>query len=57
MPILKVLKTSSRDLENHPTSILLHEESPTSDLDLIVFGKDEEKLNYSFAKCCTVIPR
>ena len=33
-----------------------HEESPTSDLDLIVFGKDEEKLNYSFAKCCTVIP-
>ena len=32
------------------------EESPTSDLDLIVFGKDEEKLNYSFAKCCTVIP-
>ena len=33
-----------------------YEESPTSDLDLIVFGKDEEKLNYSFAKCCTVIP-
>ena len=32
------------------------EETPTSDLDLIVFGKDEEKLNYSFAKCCTVIP-
>lgn len=25
-------------------------------LDLIVFGKDEEKLNYSFAKCCNVIP-
>lgn len=25
-------------------------------LDMIVFGKDEEKLNYSFAKCCTVIP-
>lgn len=33
-----------------------YEESPTTDLDLIVFGKDEEKLNYSFAKCCTVIP-
>ncbi len=32
------------------------EETPISDLDLIVFGKDEEKLNYSFAKCCTVIP-
>lgn len=25
-------------------------------LDMIVFGKDEEKLNYSYAKCCTVIP-
>jgi len=25
-------------------------------VDMIVFGKDEEKLNYSYAKCCTVIP-
>ncbi len=25
-------------------------------LNMIVFGKDEEKLNYSYAKCCTVIP-
>lgn len=33
-----------------------YEEAPVSDLDLIVFGKDEEKLNYSFAKCCSVIP-
>ncbi|GGP02354.1 RelA/SpoT family protein [Cloacibacterium rupense] len=32
------------------------EEAPNTDLDLIVFGKDEEKLNYTFAKCCTVIP-
>lgn len=32
------------------------EETPTTDLDLIVFGKDEEKLNYSYAKCCNVIP-
>lgn len=32
------------------------EETQATDLDLIVFGKDEEKLNYSFAKCCTVIP-
>ncbi|MBP7173785.1 MAG: bifunctional (p)ppGpp synthetase/guanosine-3',5'-bis(diphosphate) 3'-pyrophosphohydrolase [Cloacibacterium sp.] len=31
-------------------------EVPESDLNLIVFGKDEEKLNHSFAKCCTVIP-
>ncbi|WKS94508.1 RelA/SpoT family protein [Riemerella columbina] len=32
------------------------EETPAEKLDLIVFGKDEEKLNYSFAKCCTVLP-
>lgn len=31
-------------------------EKADSNLDMIVFGKDEEKLNYSFAKCCTVIP-
>lgn len=32
-----------------------YEEAPSKDLDMIVFGKDEEKLNYSFAKCCSVI--
>ncbi|WP_299178567.1 RelA/SpoT family protein [uncultured Chryseobacterium sp.] len=32
------------------------EEPKETNLDMIVFGKDEEKLNYSFAKCCTVIP-
>lgn len=32
------------------------EEHQQSNLDMIVFGKDEEKLNYSFAKCCNVIP-
>ncbi len=32
------------------------EEAPHTNLDMIVFGKDEEKLNYTFAKCCTVIP-
>jgi len=31
-------------------------EKVDSNLDMIIFGKDEEKLNYSFAKCCTVIP-
>ena len=31
-------------------------EKTDSNLDMIVFGKDEEKLNYTFAKCCTVIP-
>lgn len=39
-----------------PSKNLEFVESPHTDLDLIVFGKDEEKLNYSFAKCCSVIP-
>ncbi len=29
---------------------------PASDLDMIVFGKDEQKMDYSFAKCCSVLP-
>lgn len=32
------------------------QETPKSDLDLIVFGKNEEKMNYTFAKCCLVVP-
>lgn len=39
-----------------PTPKTTVEETPASNLDMIVFGKDEEKLNHSFAKCCTVIP-
>ncbi len=31
-------------------------ETTDKNLDMIVFGKAEEKLNYSYAKCCTVIP-
>ncbi|SKB75733.1 GTP pyrophosphokinase [Soonwooa buanensis] len=38
------------------TKVVTDNDTPAQDLDLIVFGKDEEKLNYSFAKCCTVIP-
>ncbi|MFY1045908.1 RelA/SpoT family protein [Chryseobacterium sp. GP-SGM7] len=33
-----------------------YEEPKEQNLNMIVFGKDEEKLNYSYAKCCTVIP-
>lgn len=33
-----------------------YHEMPESNLNMIVFGKDEEKMNYTFAKCCTVIP-
>lgn len=39
-----------------PTKNTAFEEGPEKNLDMIVFGKDEEKLNYSYAKCCTVIP-
>ncbi|CAH0166481.1 RelA/SpoT family protein [Chryseobacterium sp. Bi04] len=39
-----------------PTKNLHFEEPKEQNLDMIVFGKDEEKLNYSYAKCCTVIP-
>ncbi|WP_447951024.1 RelA/SpoT family protein [Chryseobacterium koreense] len=39
-----------------PTKSEYFGDSPDTNLDLIVFGKDEQKMNYSFAKCCTVIP-
>ncbi len=39
-----------------PTKNTEFTEAPETNLDMIVFGKDEEKMNYSFAKCCTVIP-
>jgi len=39
-----------------PTKNVHYEEPKEQNLDMIVFGKDEEKLNYSYAKCCTVIP-
>lgn len=39
-----------------PTKNVHYEEPKQQNLDMIVFGKDEEKLNYSYAKCCTVIP-
>ncbi|KMQ64227.1 MFS transporter [Chryseobacterium sp. FH2] len=39
-----------------PNKNTVFDEPKHQNLDMIVFGKDEEKLNYSFAKCCTVIP-
>ena len=39
-----------------PTKNTQYSETQESNLDMIVFGKDEEKLSYTFAKCCTVIP-
>lgn len=51
-----VLNNFFQRFRKSPVVNTAFEESPATDLDLIVFGKDEEKLNYSFAKCCTVIP-
>ncbi len=40
----------------HTKAVTNFVEQVDKNLDLIVFGKDEEKLNYSFAKCCSVLP-
>ena len=40
----------------HTKAVTNFVEQADKNLDLIVFGKDEEKLNYSFAKCCSVLP-
>ena len=40
----------------HTKAVTKFVEQADKNLDLIVFGKDEEKLNYSFAKCCSVLP-
>lgn len=42
--------------KRNPNKTSTYEDPKEINLDMIVFGKDEEKLNYSFAKCCTVIP-
>lgn len=43
-------------LKRSPTKNETAKEPANPNLDMIVFGKDEEKLNYSYAKCCSVIP-
>lgn len=39
-----------------PTKNEVFSEAPETNLDMIVFGKEEQKMNYSYAKCCSVIP-
>lgn len=34
----------------------IHKEEVTNNYDSLVFGKEEEKLDYTFSKCCTPIP-
>lgn len=51
-----ILSNILQRFRKSPTKNELFSELPETNLDMIVFGKDEEKLNYSYAKCCTVIP-
>lgn len=51
-----VLSNLLNRFRKSPVKNGVYEEVQPSNLDMIVFGKDEEKLNYSFAKCCNVIP-
>ena len=51
-----VISTIINRFRKSPSKDFVLKEEPDHNLDLIVFGKDEEKLNYSFAKCCNVIP-
>jgi GTP pyrophosphokinase len=43
---------------NRPTAMKddIIKEEVTANYDMLVFGKDEEKLKYSFSKCCNPIP-
>ncbi len=43
---------------NRPTALKdeVVKEEVTANYDMLVFGKDEEKLKYSFSKCCNPIP-
>jgi GTP pyrophosphokinase len=43
---------------NRPTALKdeLNKEEVTANYDMLVFGKDEEKLKYSLSKCCNPIP-
>ncbi|MGB5322463.1 RelA/SpoT family protein, partial [Lutimonas sp.] len=43
---------------NRPTALKdeILKEEVTANYDMLVFGKDEEKLKYSFSKCCNPIP-
>lgn len=43
---------------NRPTALKeeIVKEEVTPDYDMLVFGKDEEKLKYSLSKCCNPIP-
>lgn len=43
-------------MRKHPESAEISKDEITSKYDLLVFGKEEEKLDYRFANCCNAIP-
>lgn len=50
-----VINTLLSKFRRSPAKEKTFVEQPETNLDMIVFGKGEEKLNYSYAKCCTVL--
>jgi GTP pyrophosphokinase len=50
------LKFFKNRIRRKPTPEGVDKEEITSSYDMLVFGKDEEKLSYSLANCCNPIP-
>jgi GTP pyrophosphokinase len=45
-----------KGIKRPKSNFVIDEDEVTNKYDLLVFGKDEEALQYSMAKCCTAIP-
>ena len=43
-------------MKRKPSNEDLHKDEITTNYDLLVFGKEEEKMDYKFANCCNPIP-
>jgi GTP pyrophosphokinase len=43
-------------IKRQPSSLDIHKEEITTNYDLLVFGKEEEKMDYKIANCCNPIP-
>lgn len=51
-----ILNFFKNRLRRTPTKEVIDKEEVTSKYDALVFGKDEEKLEYKLSKCCNPIP-
>ncbi|MDR0230051.1 MAG: RelA/SpoT family protein [Flavobacteriaceae bacterium] len=45
-----------KTIKRSPSPTVIHEDAEHKSLDLLVFGKDKEKLDYKLATCCNPIP-